>query len=118
MLVSFYPLIDMYLLSLAWCGHCKQLAPIYENVAKAFQLENNCVVANLDATVAEDVAGKYNVHGYPSLKFFKPDGSFIEYEGGRGIDDFVKYLNKQCGTHRNSDGTLNSNVKISSFSRL
>lgn len=105
-------LISISVFLIIGCGHCKSLAPIYEKVAQAFQLEKDCVVANLDATTAEDVAGKYGVQGYPTIKFFKPDGEVVEYQGGRGLDDFVKYLNKQCGTHRKADGSLNEDVSF------
>ena len=40
------------------CGHCKSLEPIYEQVAQVFRNENDCVVAKLDATAAQDIAEK------------------------------------------------------------
>ena len=94
------------------------MAPIYEKVAQAFELEKDCVVANLDATVASDVAETYKVQGYPTIKFFESDGSISDYEGGRGLDDFVNYLNKKCGTFRKSDGFLNSKVIYSSLTLI
>ncbi|CAE7813466.1 PDIL2-1, partial [Symbiodinium microadriaticum] len=33
-----------------WCGHCKNLAPIYEKLAIAFKGEPDVVIANIDAT--------------------------------------------------------------------
>jgi protein disulfide-isomerase A6 len=52
-----------------WCGHCKNLAPIYEKVAAAFENEPDCVVAQLDADNADNkpFASKYGVSGYPTL---------------------------------------------------
>jgi protein disulfide-isomerase A6 len=52
-----------------WCGHCKNLAPIYEKVAGAFADESNCVVAQMDADNADNkaFATKYGVSGYPTL---------------------------------------------------
>lgn len=37
-----------------WCGHCKALAPKYEQAAKAFQGEENVVVAKIDADKYRD----------------------------------------------------------------
>ncbi|KAI8898718.1 thioredoxin-like protein, partial [Globomyces pollinis-pini] len=91
-----------------WCGHCKSLAPIYETVAKAFQTESDCIVANLDATKAEDVGTRYDVTGYPTLKFFAKDGSITEYEGSRSKLDLIDFLNKHCGTFRKEDGSITS----------
>lgn len=65
------------------CGHCKNLAPTYEKVAKDFARESDCVVANLDATSSAGVAEKYEVKGYPTIKFFPKgeDKTPINYEG-------------------------------------
>jgi thiol-disulfide isomerase/thioredoxin len=36
-----------------WCGHCKTLAPIYEEVAKKLSKNSNLVLAKCDATANE-----------------------------------------------------------------
>lgn len=51
-----------------WCGHCKALAPAYEQVAQSFVGEDSVVIANLDATESRDVASKYDIQGYPSIR--------------------------------------------------
>jgi len=33
-----------------WCGHCKKLAPIYDELGKAFESEQGIVIAKIDAT--------------------------------------------------------------------
>lgn len=88
-----------------WCGHCKNLKPIYEKVAQAFATEKSCVVAALDATEAGDIAQKYGVTGYPTLKIFT-NGEVKDYDGDRTEEDFVKFLNKICGTFRLPGGGL------------
>ncbi|KAI8905107.1 thioredoxin-like protein [Gorgonomyces haynaldii] len=94
-----------------WCGHCKQLAPIYEKVAKAFENEPNCLVAKVDADAHRSLGEKFDVAGFPTLKFF--DGTKnkpIEYESGRSESDLVEFLNKHCGTHRLPGGKLNEDA--------
>jgi protein disulfide-isomerase A6 len=53
-----------------WCGHCKNLAPEWEKLAT--DLKGSIKVGALDATVHGDIANKYGVRGYPTLKFFAP----------------------------------------------
>ncbi|KAK1291642.1 hypothetical protein QJS10_CPB17g01151 [Acorus calamus] len=96
-----------------WCGHCKNLAPIYEKVATAYKLEEDVVIANLDADKYKDLAEKYGVSGYPTLKFFpKGNKAGEDYDGGRDLDDFITFINEKCGTSRDSKGQLTSQAGI------
>ncbi|KAJ3032669.1 hypothetical protein HDV00_007284 [Rhizophlyctis rosea] len=92
-----------------WCGHCKSLAPKYEQVAKDFANEKNVVIANLDATAHKEIADRFNVAGYPTIKFFPAGGDIKnpeEYSGGREEADFVKFINEKVGTQRTVGGGL------------
>ncbi|ORY46974.1 disulfide isomerase, partial [Rhizoclosmatium globosum] len=96
-----------------WCGHCKNLAPTYEKVARAFSTESNCIVANVDATVNKDVAEKYEVKGYPTIKFFPAGSTTPEtYEQGRDEKDFIEFLNAKCGTDRVPGGSLGAKAGL------
>ncbi|KAL2231285.1 protein disulfide-isomerase like 2-1 [Sesamum indicum] len=96
-----------------WCGHCKNLAPTYEKVATAFKLEEDVVIANLDADQYKDLAEKHGVSGYPTLKFFpKNNKAGEDYDGGRDLDDFVTFINEKCGTNRDANGQLTSKAGI------
>lgn len=96
-----------------WCGHCKSLAPVYEKVAAAFKLENDVVVANVDADAHRALGSRFGVSGYPTLKFFpKSNKDGEDYDGGRDVDAFVTFLNKKAGTARTSSGGLSNNAGI------
>ncbi|RDY09384.1 hypothetical protein CR513_06247 [Mucuna pruriens] len=96
-----------------WCGHCKALAPIYEKVAAAFNLDEEVVIANVDADKYKDLAEKYGVTGYPTLKFFpKSNKAGEDYSGGRELGDFVAFINEKCGTYRDGKGQLTSKAGI------
>jgi len=80
-----------------WCGHCKSLAPKYEELAKKLQNEDEIVIAKIDAT-ANDIPPTFGVQGFPTI-FFVPKNAKNrpkKYEGGREVDDFVKYLAKEA----------------------
>ncbi|CAM8973702.1 unnamed protein product [Rhodiola kirilowii] len=95
------------------CGHCKSLAPIYEKVAAAFKLDEDVVIANLDADNHKDLAERYGVSGYPTLKFFpKNNKAGEDYDGGRDVDDFVTFINEKSGTSRDAKGRLTSKAGV------
>ncbi|ELU41042.1 protein disulfide isomerase [Rhizoctonia solani AG-1 IA] len=95
-----------------WCGHCKNLKPTLEKISKTFKPDSKCIIANYDADNAmnKDIAARYHVRSYPTIKFF-PKGSSnkeaVPYDFGRSEADFVKFLNEQCGTQRAVGGGLN-----------
>lgn len=90
-----------------WCGHCKSLAPKYDKLAEVFAGEKNIVIGKVDATQHEALAARYDIGGYPTLKFFPAGSSEPEsYEGSRELDGMVDFINEQTGTHYQADGTL------------
>ena len=52
-----------------WCGPCKMIAPILEEVAR--DMGDKVKVAKLDVDNNNKTAGKYNIMSIPSLLFFK-----------------------------------------------
>ncbi|XP_013413636.1 protein disulfide-isomerase A6 homolog isoform X2 [Lingula anatina] len=75
-----------------WCGHCKNLAPHWEQAAS--ELKGKVKLGALDATVHTVMANRYGVRGYPTIKAFpagKKDGDTIEYDGGRTASDIVRW---------------------------
>jgi len=82
-----------------WCGHCKSLAPEYEIVGEAFAKENSVVVAKVDADAHRDLGSRFDVHGFPTLKWFPKGATTPEsYEGGRTADDLITFINSKAGT--------------------
>ena len=76
-----------------WCGHCKKLAPIWEEVADELKDVPNLVIGTFDATTNE-VDG-VDIKGYPTLLFYPKGGkgSPISFDGERdseGIKNFLK----------------------------
>ncbi|XP_011302665.1 protein disulfide-isomerase A3 [Fopius arisanus] len=77
-----------------WCGHCKKLAPIFDELGDKLAKED-VIIAKMDAT-ANDVPPQFEVRGFPTL-FWIPKNSKdspVKYEGGRELEDFVKYIAK------------------------
>lgn len=72
-------------------------------------------MANIDADDKrhKDIAMKYEVSSFPTIKFFSKDNKEPEdYEGGRSEADFVTFLNEKCGTQRAVGGGLSDDVRL------
>uniref|UniRef100_A0A7S0W2L5 Thioredoxin domain-containing protein n=1 Tax=Hemiselmis tepida TaxID=464990 RepID=A0A7S0W2L5_9CRYP len=75
-----------------WCGHCKKLAPTWEQLGEQFKDDASVTIAKSDCTVHKDLCSKHGVRGYPTLLVFV-NGESSKYEGGRdlgALSDFVK----------------------------
>lgn len=74
-----------------WCGHCKSMAPNWIQLAKEMKGRLNIGEVNCDAEprLCKDV----QVRAYPSILFFQ-GGERVEYDGLRGLGDFISYANK------------------------
>ncbi|RLN96413.1 hypothetical protein BBJ28_00020473 [Nothophytophthora sp. Chile5] len=77
-----------------WCGHCKALAPEWEQAAS--DLKGAVKLGALDATANEQKAAEYGIRGFPTIKVFGPSASAAsdaqDYPGARtasGISTFA-----------------------------
>lgn len=79
-----------------WCGHCKKLAPTFEELGKTLA-DEDVEIVKMDAT-ANDVHSSFEVSGFPTLYWLPKDDKENpkRYEGGRDHDDFVKYIAKHA----------------------
>ncbi len=58
-----------------WCGPCKMMAPIFEDLSKEFEGRVKFLKLNTDEN--PEVSGRYQIMGIPTLMFFK-DGKVLD----------------------------------------
>ncbi|XP_050896871.1 protein disulfide-isomerase [Lathyrus oleraceus] len=81
-----------------WCGHCKSLAPILDEVAVSFQSDPDVVIAKLDATANDIPSDTFEVQGYPTLYFRSASGKISQYDGGRTKEHIIEFIQKNKDT--------------------
>jgi thioredoxin 1 len=59
----------------AWCGPCRMVGPIIEQLASEY--EGKLKVAKVDVDANQQISMKYNIRSIPSILFFK-DGKHID----------------------------------------
>jgi len=78
-----------------WCGHCKKLAPIWEQVAT--DLKGSVNVAKLDATEHTYTARRFDVRGFPTIKLLHR-GNMYDFNGQRTAKDLAEFASKTFET--------------------
>lgn len=58
-----------------WCGHCKELAPIWEQLGEKYADKDDIIIAKMDATANE--VESFTVEGFPTLKYFPAGGKKV-----------------------------------------
>jgi len=86
-----------------WCGHCKRLAPAWDEFARESQ-RDGVVVLSVDASGenARELNKKFNIKGFPTLYYFV-DGVVYEYQGERNAAAF-RAFSKRVGPRARAVG--------------
>jgi len=76
----------------SWCGPCRILGPIIEEIANEYSDKAKICKCNVDDN--PDLADKYQIMSIPTLKIFKNGQIVDESVGVRPKEDIVKMLKK------------------------
>jgi len=71
-----------------WCGHCKKLAPTWEDIAT--KLKGQVHVGKVDCTVETGIGRQFGIKGYPTIKLLKA-GEVHDHKGERSADSLIDF---------------------------
>jgi len=84
-----------------WCGHCKRLAPTWEELGKKFIGNDNVHIVKVDCTLAtsKQLCDEQEVEGFPTLMLYREGEKVSEYDGSRTLDDLYEFVNNHLKSH-------------------
>jgi thioredoxin 1 len=81
-------LVDFYA---DWCGPCKMMAPVIDEIAVKYS--DRLTVGKLDVDASPSIAMRYGVMGIPTLGLFR-DGQMVDrmvgYPGPSGVKAWIE----------------------------
>ncbi len=76
-----------------WCGPCKMIAPVLEQVASDYEGRMQVVKLNVDQ--AQQTAFRYNVRSIPTLILFKNGQVEMQVVGAQSKQQITRMLEEQ-----------------------
>lgn len=73
-----------------WCGPCKMIAPIVDEISN--DLAGKLKVTKLNVDEAQELAAKYNIMSIPTLMIFKGGKPVAQIVGAMGKDQLMEKI--------------------------
>ncbi|KAL0214224.1 hypothetical protein P9112_006408 [Eukaryota sp. TZLM1-RC] len=95
-----------------WCGHCKSMAPQWEQLADlAKSFNDQITIAEVNGDVSKDIMKKESIRGFPTLKLFKNGKVVADFKGQRTLEGFTDFISKHTSIKLTPTTTTHSPVR-------
>jgi len=87
----------MVLFYAPWCGGCKSVKPIWDEIEQNYNGTNGTQMVKLNGDEQRDLFDKHGVSSIPSIKIMygsiETPKKVVDYKGDRSFDDIVNFMN-------------------------
>jgi len=80
-----------------WCGHCRNMAPTWEELANKYSSQSGVKIAKVDCTEERGLCSRHSVNGYPTLLLFNAGIKIAEFEESRSLDSLSAFVERHRG---------------------
>ncbi|KAJ0167224.1 Thioredoxin-like protein 1 [Colletotrichum tanaceti] len=94
-----------------WCGPCKAIAPLYEQLSSSLSRKNAVTFVKIDIEAHKEIAAAYNVTSLPTFMIFREGKTIEKVQGAdpRKLQEVVKKLAKEVSESGSSSGEASDN---------
>ncbi|KAL7718094.1 Protein disulfide isomerase [Entamoeba marina] len=75
-----------------WCGHCKKLAPTYEELAQEFIANEDVIIAEVNCDDHRPLCTDHGIRGFPTVLMIKPNVEPIKFQQARTIEALKSFV--------------------------
>lgn len=101
-----------------WCGPCKAIAPVYEQLSAQLSRPNVITFTKVDVDRQKDIAQTYSITAMPTFMIFKSGREAQRIKGAnpKALDDAVKQLAQEAAKVGNAgEGSSSSGAGWAAF---
>ncbi|CAK3850344.1 Thioredoxin 1 [Lecanosticta acicola] len=93
-----------------WCGPCKAIAPVYEQLSSQLSRPNQITFTKVDTDAQKEIAQTYNITAMPTFLIFKGGRETKRIKGAdpKGLDSAVKQLAQEASQMEDAGGVAES----------
>ena len=73
-----------------WCGPCKMIAPILEEVST--EMSDKIIIGRLNVDETSQTPPKYGIRGIPTLMIFKDGNAVGTHVGALSKNDLIQFI--------------------------
>ena len=78
-----------------WCGPCKAIAPVLDEIAKEY--EGKLQIAKMNVDDNRNVPAQFGIRGIPTLMLFKDGQAVATKVGALSKPQLIAFINEQLG---------------------
>ena len=78
-----------------WCGPCKAIAPVLDELAKEY--EGKLQIAKMNVDDNRNVPAQFGIRGIPTLMLFKDGQAVATKVGALAKPQLIAFINEQLG---------------------
>jgi len=96
-----------------WCGWSQKFLPIwteFKNSKDKFDEFKNLSIITINDSEKPEVAKKFNINGFPTIKFLKNDQA-IDFNGERTVENLIDFCKKEIKNNKLDDMDINKYIK-------
>ncbi|ODS24310.1 thioredoxin [Candidatus Endobugula sertula] len=76
----------------AWCGPCKMIAPVLEELSISNEFKDKITICKMDVDENKETPAKFGIRGIPTLMIFKSGNMEAQTVGALSKPDLVSFI--------------------------
>ena len=73
-----------------WCGPCKMMAPVFEQVAR--QLQHQIILTKVNTEAEQSLAGRYGIRSIPTIALFRQGQEIARQAGAMDQQSLIRWI--------------------------